>query len=305
MATYKYAKYTLGQIEAVFNQLGGEDAVDALLRGDKGAKVEDVIIKLFDKNGRRIPPHNLRANVCDPNRNFHIVQPNIVLADRFNRLVETLGIESQGCSIGMSGLDFEKEVALTKDVFKANELLKTLGEGYPILLPQMDLTADYGTILETTVLPAVKRAYTKEFKKFMGGRKFANYRNGDLAGKVTIIEGVRHERIIERLKHGPVIGLCFPVALQGYSVQAQREQMATLPEQFSLAGVETLFAAMMYPDVMARDYNTPGYDLSALQWQELDCSLDFWALDDRLEFDARALLGHAYGHCSGGLLFVR
>src|SRR3989344_2102823 len=113
MATYKYAKYTLGQIEAVFSQLGGEDAVDALLRGDKGAKVEDVIIKLFDKNGRRIPPRGLKAAVCDPNRNFHLVQPNIVLSDRFNRLVEALGIESPGCSIGMSGADFEKEVALT------------------------------------------------------------------------------------------------------------------------------------------------------------------------------------------------
>lgn len=300
MATYKYAKYTIGQIEAVFNILGGKDAVDALLRGDKGVKIEDVIIKLFDKNGRCIPSRTLQANVCDPNRNFHIVQPNVVLSDRFNRLVEALG-----CGVGISGADFENEIALASAELKGNQLLQSILNGVclPIIVPQLDLV-DYGNTLDTTALPAVERAYQKEFKK-LGKSKFVNYRKGDLAGKVSVIKGVHHDRIIERLKHGPVIGLYFPNTLQGYSVQAQREQIATLPEQFSLAGLETAFAMMMYPDILARDFNTLGYDLSALQWRGPGYSLYFKAHGDWLGFSNKADLGGADDSDSGGLLFVR
>jgi hypothetical protein len=284
--------------QAFATKLGGLDNLKAVLRGEKDINLIDVIIRLFNKNGRRIPPRGLQAAVCDANRKFYLTQPpDINLAERFNRLVQ-----AWSGGVGMSDADFEKELALTRADFEAIELLKPLLNGVclPLLLPQLDFT-DYGNILDTVILPAAERAYLKQFPE----RKFVNYRKGDLAGKVSIITGVRHERIVECVKHGPQVVLYFPNALQGYSVRAQREQMATLPEQISLAGFERVIGHIMYTETLARDVNTPGYDLSALQWQQPERSLCLGAYDDELRFDGEGDLGDANDCCSGGLVFSR
>ena len=83
------------------------------------------------------------------------------------------------------------------------------------------------------------------------------------------------------------MGIHFPNPLQGFSVNASREQMATLPQGFILSGMDTSVAMVMYPDILARDWNTFGLDLAALSFyfQYSRYSLKFTANDVNLEFD--------------------
>lgn len=174
------------------------------------------------------------------------------------------------------------------------------GACFPIVVPQIRFD-DYGQAMDEVMIPAVERAYRRQFS----GRVFDNHRKGDLAGQVTVVPESRHQVLLDRMQRGYVIGLYFPNPLQGFSVLAQREQMETFPEGLLLAGgFDSAMATMMYSDVLVRDGKTPVYDLSALQWQSSEYSLSFSANDDRLQFGHRAYLGNAFEYFSGGLLFL-
>ncbi|MBD3282389.1 MAG: hypothetical protein GF387_02155 [Candidatus Portnoybacteria bacterium] len=68
--------------------------------------------------------------------------------------------------------------------------------------------------------------------------------------------------------------------------------------------MDTLIAMAMYPDILARDWNTPGLDMAALQWRSADCSLLFKARGDKLGFVSTDFLARALDSSSGGLLFL-
>ena len=96
-----------------------------------------------------------------------------------------------------------------------------------------------------------------------------------------------------------------PEYLQGFSVHADREQMSSLPEQFLLGGaLEAAACYIAYPDVLARDGNTPLLDLAAMQWQSADYSLYFYAGDGYASFDHGTTLDGAAGDCAGGLVVL-
>ena len=140
---------------------------------------------------------------------------------------------------------------------------------------------------------------------FFPKRNFNNYRKGKLEKQVTIVPGSRHEQLVAAMAKGVVVGIYFPNCLQGFSVYADREQMATLPEQFLLAGGFEASACMIaYPDVLARDNNTPLLDLAALQWQSAGYSLCFNADGDCAYFGSRSGLGSTYGNYAGGLVVL-
>jgi len=64
-----------------------------------------------------------------------------------------------------------------------------------------------------------------------------------------------------------VIGILLPNPLQGFSIPACREYADSLPEILHLAGGYDFSAALAaYPDVLGRDFNTPGNDMAALQF---------------------------------------
>ena len=69
-------------------------------------------------------------------------------------------------------------------------------------------------------------------------------------------------------------------------------------------GIDTAEAMVAYPDILARDYYTPGLGMSALQWQSADYSLLFEAYDDELYFGRRGDLGDALACYSGGLVVL-
>ena len=295
--TSKYADWTRGQVEALINIIGEENA-KGLLLGDISAEFKEVIKKLFDKHGRRIP-EGLQANVCDANRDFRLNQPKLdEEVDFANRIIRLHGCLSIDTEVTAEQLKAETERLLA--IIRENSQIANIANGVclPVVLPKL-VTDDLGAELEL-YLAGINNSYAKTF----GDRKFYNHRKGTLANQVSIVDGSRHDQLIERMKQEPVIGLHFPNSLQGFSIHADREQMSTLPKGFILSGMDTPIAMVMYPDILARDWNTPGLDLAALQWQSAVYSLNFKAYDAELGFVDAGDLADAGDDFSGGLLFL-
>jgi len=293
----KYADWTRGQDEALLNIIGEENA-KKLLRGEVSVKFEDIVKILFDKRGRRIPK-GLQTNVCDPDKDFHLIQPklkkDVDFANRILRLHGCLGIDT-----GVTAEQLKSETERLLAIVNGNPQIANIAKGVylPVIMPKI-VNNDLGAEMEL-YLAGVKESYGKAFDH----RSFNNYRQGTLANNVSIVDGARHDQLIERMKEGPVIGLHFPNPLQGFSVNADRKQMSTLPEGFILSGMDTAIAMVMYPDILARDWNTSGLDLAALQWQSSGSSLDFTAGDGGLDFGCTDDLARACGDSSGGLVFL-
>ncbi|MFH0852036.1 MAG: hypothetical protein V1845_00280 [bacterium] len=295
---------TGGQIVAILSKVcgGDEEKLDALLRDELEVKLIERVSKLADKNGRVIPAKGLKNAVCDPDKKFYLVQPSLNTIDGYaNRLVYFQEAFKPG--LFMSVAEFEGRANELIGQIKDNKKIVNLLNGVylPIILPKLESIEDYGRALERIFLPAVKFSFEKQFP----GRKFYSYRENELEGKVGIVEGTRHEKLVFNMIKSYVVAIYFPNPLQGFSVLASREQLFHLPESLLMAGgFDTAIALAMYPDVLARDWYTPGLDLSALSWQSSDYSLCFVADDGGLYFGSRGNLGGASGSYSSGLLFV-
>ncbi len=115
---------------------------------------------------------------------------------------------------------------------KFNDNLKqiTNGIGVPFFLPQLDVRKH--SILPQTYLEALHNACKDGFPK----HQFSNQYNDKLYGSVNYVSGSRYEMLLEAMAQGDVVGIYFPTCLQGYSVDAAREQLFYLPEKFILAG---------------------------------------------------------------------
>ncbi len=272
-----------------------EEILRGVLTGDLQIVIQYGEQVLFDRHGRRIPPSGLIGKACDANRAFYLNQPPPDYAGRLARL------QSSGLQISVSVDDFKgrSEAILAK--VGANEQIKNLLKGVylSVVIPQTNLT-DLGELTEKFVAVAGD-AYRRQFPN----RPFTNHRAGELAEQVSIVESSRYQRLLDAMAQGLVVGMYFPACLQGFSIHAQREQMKILPEQFILSGpIEASMSWLMYPDILGRDFNTPGYDCSAVSWQSADYSLYFGADDDNADFDGGADLGGANADYSGGLLLL-
>ena len=233
--------------------------------------------------------------MVDANRDFRLRQPKLDYDQLIARAVELL---QQGPI--MSGAEFAARAKAIIEQVKSDPQLANLLKGVhlPIVLPQM-LVADYGQTLDEVFLTAMEKAYIAAFP----GRRFDNYRKGDLTNKVIMAPNTRHEQLLAKMGAGAVVGVYFPTALQGFSIPASREQMSTLPDNIILSGgLDIAMAMVMYPEVLAKDYNTPGLDMAALQWASADASLCFKARGAYLVFDGGSL--RARGYYSGGLLLL-
>ncbi len=292
-----------GQIAAIFYKVSGGDRtkLEAILKDEVVVDLIEREAKLFDRNGRRIPK-DLEAAVCDPDRNFYLKQPRLKTVDDYaDRLVRFQEAFRSGPV--MSAADFEGQSKKLIYEIKNSKSLGNLINGVylPIILRQIGAKHfDYGRILEGVFLPALEFSHKKQFPK----REFLNRRSGKLAGKISIADG-GHEKLVEIIKRENVVVIYFPNPLQGFSDFAAREQMSDLPESLILSGGFDIATAMaMYPDILARDFYTPGYDLSALSWQPPGYSLDFKTSNDILGFYGGASLGDAHNDSSSGLLFL-
>lgn len=246
-------------------------------------------MNLIDERGRFVPKAG--SNVIHPNTDFYLTQPKIDYQNRLKRL--------KGAFKGQKWptvKEFQRQSeSLIKQVSESAYANLLKGVYLPIILPKIKFE-DYGAVIEDIFLPAVEKSYKQQFPD----RKFYNYRKGTLKNEVTVVSET-HQQLIDRMAEKLVVALFF-VPFQGFSIPATRE--ITLMENYSLGGViDIAMAFIMYPDILARDWNTPVLDCSAVSWQDPDYSLCFYVNDGGFRFDRRDL--RASGVYSGGLSFFR
>jgi hypothetical protein len=305
--------WTSGQLNAIVKALG-EDNARALLAGTltvervekvlqlKDRDKHDKVAMLFDKYGFRIKTAGFRSRTTKPNTACHFVVPNDPAAPRLDRLARI--VKFLGGDPFITANEFETRVQAVLSRIGTDETTAKLlnGVALPFAIPQMKV-GDYGKTLEEKFLPIVLMSYRDQFpkrpfKNFLAWEQLVNHR-------VTIVEGSRHEQLLEAMGNGVVVGVYFPNTLQGFSVHADREQMSSLPEHFLLAGgFETAMCYIAYPDVLARDGNVPVLDLAALQWQSEQYSLYFAARDDYACFGHRTRLYEDDACFAGGLVVL-
>lgn len=295
-----------GQEEALFRKLwlaaggeeSGQEGFAAILRGEQRITLVAAQAKLVDHTGRLIPPAGFQPAVVDANRSFRFVQPRLSAENNVTVLARLQSFFPD--KTFPSAEEFQDwSEALRLALSPDRQIMNLLGGlCLPVAFPQI-IVVDYGATLEQVFLAAVGRSYQAQFP----GRKFVNHRKGTLSGQVTCVLESRQDRLLAKLAEGPVAGIYFPAALQGFSISAAREMVQMLPEGFVLTGgIEAAVALTGYPGTLARDYQTPGLDCAANVWQSAGLSMLFKADDDRLEFGYGAL--RAREGCSSGLLFL-
>jgi len=292
----KYEDLSFARWVAVGNKLGGLANVLGILSGELEVEVREAANTLFDSYGRRIPLPMLSAEVCDPERDLYLEQPmTIIYAERLERLEEMLGAKT-GITAGQFQMRTRKLLATIRENPQIVKCLR--GVWLPVVLPQLR-EEDLSTALEE-YLGVVEKSYLAEFPE----RKFLSRRKEKLAGRVSVVANSRHDQLIARMRQEPVVGIYSPNSLQGFSMDASGEQIESLPEQFSLSGLDASVAMIMYPDVLARGCNTPFLNLAALSWGRTDYSFDFGASDDELEFKITSYQGSSSDpDISSGLFF--
>lgn len=303
--------YTGGQTKSLLEKLwraAGQkrEMLDAIRSGSHRITIEEVIRKLLDKNGRGIPQEEMTGSTVPENTSFKFTQPQWDYAKRLIRLQQFFPLGTR--FVTAEQFQSRSEAIIAK--LGADELMKSLLKRVhlPIALPHLPGfdTRQYGKTLEEMFLAAVQGSYEQCFANVEEpekSRKLNNYRAGELEGQVTVIDGTRHIRLIAAMVQAPTVALYFPNPLQGFSIPAAREFISLMPEEFLLAGgFDAATAMVAYPDVLAKDYQTPGLDMAALQWQSAENSLFFKAFDEALDFDYRYL--HADGNYSSGLVLL-
>jgi hypothetical protein len=285
-------------LAALVNKLGGLDNLKAVLRGQMKITLEEVAPLLADRNGR-LRPQRLHARVCDPNRELRFDKPvmatEVDYATRLYRLHTLLDINT---GVTAAAFQLGTERLLADLVF--NPQVSSLANGcvLPLVLPELK-SGDLGKEVEI-MATALGNGYEESYLD----RKFVNRLASFLISQVAASAKSRHEALNEARQRGPVIALHFPCAMQGFSVQAAREQIHALPEGFALSGTDTLVAGIMYPELFESN-RIPGLDMAALDWMSTNYSLSLVANNGKLALINRDCLGTANGSCSSGLLFFR
>jgi len=238
----------MGTAEYLLNILGKENNTDGLtaLRevqtGKKRIRLLTAEEWFFNEHGWRLP-----FGV-----DFSVQQMDLGDGERYPRYEQNvLGVMSglrvftadkQYRDLGFPSeknplpLDYDGQVKLHASLEEAIEKTESLrhvlrGTNGLFYVPPIG-DEDYGELMDR-YLGILKALYLKK----ECGHGACEINTGSLAGKVKIVPGTRHDKLVKTARSG-LWQACFifPEALAGYSVLAQRQQLKDLPEEFSIAG---------------------------------------------------------------------
>lgn len=251
----------------------------------------------FDENGRCIPADITGKVQPKVRRYFYCTQPEIDLSAIYQRACRFLGTPKSTFEQFSNTID-----ALLTDIKSTPSISLALNGTYvPFILPAR-VQGDLGTDIENYYLPAVEQAYAEVYPDY----EFTNHNTVELNQRFTSVSGTRHAELLSQLGQDDVIGLYFP-ALDGYSLEAARAQIETLPDEFSLAGAaETCSALIACPDLLMRlDGYPPLLWFGAVQSQDPNEGFHLEAYGYNLTFNRRMHLGNADEYWANGLVFTQ
>lgn len=254
---------------------------------------------LFDANGRLVPADGEVVYSQVDRRYFSLAQPAFTFPGVLAAVAKHLGIADLDRHI--AGSEFERRCEAARQAIMCDPDLAGLFRGVhvPFVLLPSTARTDVGEELDAVLLPAVATSYVEK----MPGFDFRNYLKGQLAGAISVVPGVRYERLLASHAKDVIAGWYFPGALAGYAIPEQRRVMAHLPEAVSLSGpLEAAMAFMGVPDILMRIDNYPSLlAVSAVQPQEPRFFQFFEAYGWNLTYNQRSMVGAVSEYFSGGL----
>lgn len=261
------------------------------------AGTQDAGLRFFDEHGRCVPGELYAPVHARTRRYFVIEQPAIDYAAIHGRLARHLC----GGNCPSAG-EFQERAEAILQGLRGDPAVAGIvnGVAVPFMLPKADYP-EYGTALEDIYLGAVNASFNEKFPDY----RFTNHHKGSLAGKLSVAPGSRHERLLEEMRVGPVVGYYFP-CLTEYSVPAAIERMATLPDRFLLAGgYDTSAALVGSPDLLLRrDGYPPLLWLTALRGEKEQVGYHYEAYGYNLTFNRRPHFGEAAEYWTSGLVVL-
>ena len=276
---------------ALINQVGGREIAFDIAAGRKKVVVEDVIQFYFDQSGRAIPLPGMNG-ITDVKRSFYFSQPRTF---NYSAIITNLQ-ELFGPNFRFISADeFEKKCIALARWIKDNPLISNILKGphFPFVIPQ--LVGDCGQQLDDVIIPVLELSYQAHFPK----RMFTNFYHGDLAKKVTVVDGTRQERLVKAMALGSACGWYFPEALQGFGIETSRELISYLPEELILSGMEVPIVVATFPDVFIRNCKTPSLEMAALLWKFPRYPLGFMTFEGEAHFGVANF--DELSNCTGGL----
>lgn len=225
-------------------------------------------MSLFDNFGRCNPLPDWQERVCGSHDECYVTQPMTSYLHLLWRHRRLKMFTMCGEDRFLSAAEFARRAcSLNKQLRKSRKLSPLMqGVHLPICLPQLNTWQDYGRALSSMFFRAVQRSFIRTFKE---RQLFNNESSEPFYEQLAIVPESRHQYLFDRMKQGPVVGIYFPEAMQGFSVRAAREHMDHLPDNVLLGGgLDVATALVMYPDVLGRDdgrgHQRPWYILAAL-----------------------------------------
>ena len=197
-------------------------------------KLTDVDVSI-DDNGRVEPSPSLKADAHSTSREyFRFTKPDVDLVAAHKLIAASFDKV-------LGKAQFKEKIETLCE--KARSLLK-INSSVPLVyapfyLPKLEHD-DIGTEVEKVYFPAIQKAYRSEFPDF----DFTVEYKDSLKGKIKSISGLGHDQLEATCRKSDVLGIVLFV-LREYSVQAAREQMATMPSEFSLTGILDLSASLI------------------------------------------------------------
>ena len=260
---------------------------------------ELALAPLFDVSGRRIPSPGIGAPVNPASPRYGLAQPAIDHSVIHRRISEHI----PGAAAVLSLDAFRDRAGALLDRLQSDPATREIARGVhvPFFLPA-DRSADPGQALESVYLPAVGASYTARYPKY----DFRSELKGGLAGKMNVAPGSRYEVLLTALAAGPIVGVYFPLALSGFSIDAALRQMADLPDGFVLSGgCDAAAALVASPElIMKEDGYPPQLDLAALEGTAPRYAYHFAPYGYNLTFNGRYHNGLASDYCSSGLTWI-
>jgi hypothetical protein len=245
--------------------------------------IENKLIDLFDKSGRRIPFEGMRVfneeslsyyKINSRTYNYETILSN---SKNFADIDKSINANT-----------FEKVCSDLKVKLQADTSLKNLFKGIhvPFICPKASEFNDLGNELEKITLPSVASSFKASFPDLHC--KATLQGSSKLDGQLSIAKDSRYQSFIDAHKQGVVVGWYFPQALQEYDIESQQNQMKTLPLHKNLVlsgGLDSAAALVGSPGLLVNknDY-PPVLCLSALSHVDERLMLCFKAYGHHLEF---------------------
>ena len=240
---------------------------------------------LFNSLGRNVPSASCRVFSEKP-REFYKIDKLDVDYSAQHEAAKNHGLVANDLVAG----DIAGGLNEIESQIRGDDDYKNLfaGTAIPFCLSKTNEGDDIGACLEDKWLPMLKDAYEKEvpgayFKATLQG-------NTELKSSVTLADGTRYDKFLEKSENATLLGYYFPTAFQEFDIASQRKRIAELPAignlNMCLSGpFEMIYSLISYPQLLfSKDNYCPILCMSALEHNDPRMVLMLKSYGPHLEF---------------------